>query len=100
MAFYPLARLLDLTDGYRRVVRVGRQELLVLCEAGHTLVIDRRCPHAGSPLDRASVRDACLICPKHGVAFDLISGRALNAACSPLRVFTPVYDGAMLGVDL
>jgi nitrite reductase/ring-hydroxylating ferredoxin subunit len=100
MAFHPIARLIDLEDGYRSVARVGREEILLICEGGHTHLIGRHCPHAGSPLDQGMVRDSCLTCPKHGVEFDLNTGRALNAACRPLRVFTPVYDGASLGIEV
>lgn len=99
MAYHPLARLLDLDEGFRRVCRVGDREILLICSDGQTHLIDRSCPHAGSPLDRAAVRDGCITCPRHGVRFDLVSGEALNASCAKLAVYRPVYDGATLGLD-
>ena len=100
MAFHPVARLIDLVDGYRAVVRAGHQDVLVICDGGRTYLVARSCPHAGSPLDAATLCNGSLTCPRHGVEFDLASGRALNAACSSLSLFDPVFEGANLGVDL
>jgi len=100
VAFYPLVTLLELDEGFRRVVRVGTVDLLVIHDGGQTHVIGRACPHAGAPLERASVSEGCLTCPRHGARFDLQTGRALNAGCGPLRRYTPAYEGRQLGVDL
>ena len=50
--FHRLLRTLDLYDGLRLPVKVGRLELLLIHEEGETRLMQRRCPHADFPLDR------------------------------------------------
>ncbi|MEE4277661.1 MAG: Rieske 2Fe-2S domain-containing protein [Halieaceae bacterium] len=100
MSFIALARLRELDDGFRRVVSVGGRDLLLIHSAGGTYLVDRHCPHAGSALDRARVEAACITCPRHGISFDLHSGRALQGRCTPLPRYALSYDGDRVGVDL
>ncbi|HCK27662.1 MAG TPA: hypothetical protein DHW52_10785, partial [Alcanivorax sp.] len=58
--FHRLIRTLDLYDGLRLPVQIGREELLLIHEDGATWLVQRRCPHGEFPLERASVRGEVL----------------------------------------
>jgi len=100
MAFHRLAALHELHDGFRRVVRLGRHELLLLQHEGELFVLDNRCPHQGFPLDRGAVRGERLACPRHAFSFHLRTGECFQASSCRLPVFAVQYDGQWVGVEL
>ena len=103
MAYIALEKLHQLYDGYRRPVRVHGRELLLLQEDGKLYLIANRCPHMDAPLHKATVNQAVLRCPLHGIEFDLRSGLAVGAMADcvgGLEFFPLVYEGNTVGVDI
>ena len=96
--FHRLSRSLELYDGLRMPVKVGREELLLIHEDGQTWLVQRRCPHADFPLDRCTVSGNQLRCPGHGMEFSLRSGQCLTANYR-LDQYRIAYDGPWLGVE-
>ncbi|QJX01656.1 Rieske 2Fe-2S domain-containing protein [Alcanivorax sp. IO_7] len=94
--FHRLIRTLDLHDGLRLPVRIGRHELLLLHESGETWLVQRRCPRRLS-LERASLRDGVLRCPGHGLEFSLHSGRCRAQPDYCLKRYMLEFDGPWLG---
>ena len=99
MAYRPLEKLINLHDGYRRPFRTARGEILLIHEAGETVLVDRHCPHRGLPLDSALLDGGCLTCPHHQMRFSLRDGRALNGDCAALTVYVVAYEGNSLGLE-
>lgn len=103
MAFYSLANLADMYDGFSAAFNVGGQRLLLLQENGEIFVIENRCPHMDAPLASGRVTQGAIVCRAHGIAFDLRSGRArgpLAGMLDCLRFFPVVYEGNKVGVDI
>ena len=100
MAFHRLAALHELYDGFRRVVRIGRDELLLLQVEGELYLVDNRCPYQGFPMDRGSLNGQRLTCPRHGFSFHLRHGDCFQASSCRLPVFRVAYDGQWVGVEL
>ncbi|MEO1078330.1 MAG: Rieske 2Fe-2S domain-containing protein [Pseudomonadota bacterium] len=100
MSFHALAGLHELEEGFRRVVRLGNREYLLLHSGGETYLVDRHCPHAASPLERGALGDHFLTCPRHGLCFDLRTGRARQGGNAVLGRYSLAYDGSEIGVDL
>ncbi|UTW07590.1 Rieske (2Fe-2S) protein [Pseudomonas benzenivorans] len=98
--FVALERLLNLEEGYRRTFRVQGRDLLLLVVEGHSVLLEDSCPHRGASLQTASLEGRRLRCARHGIEFDLPSGRPLNAACGNLVVLPLSYDGDRVGIDL
>lgn len=98
--FVALERLINLQDGYRRTFRVAGHELLLLVVEGQPLLLENRCPHQGAPLYDATLAGQVLRCARHGVEFDLHSGRSLQGQCPALRRFTLAYDGDRVGIEV
>ncbi|HAB09925.1 MAG: Rieske 2Fe-2S domain-containing protein [Alloalcanivorax venustensis] len=97
--FHRLIRTLDLYDGLRLPVQIGREELLLIHEDGATWLVQRRCPHGEFPLERASVRGEVLRCPGHGLEFSLSSGQCRGAQGYCLKRYRIDYDGLWIGVS-
>lgn len=103
MAFYPLANLIDLYDGYRCAFRVRGHSLLLIQDSGKTYLIENRCPHMDAPLDTGQVKDGAIVCRAHGIAFQLAGGKPLGPLANTLdclRSYDVVYDENKVGVEL
>lgn len=103
MAFYGLAYLADLHDGYCASFVVKGRPLLLLQDKGEAVVIENRCPHMDAPLASGKIVDGAIVCRAHGIGFDLRSGRArgpLSQTLDCLRFFPVIYEGNKVGVDM
>ncbi len=54
----------------------------------------RTCPHRGMPLDGVPVKDGVVICPGHGLAWDLNTGRMVRRVAEHLRCGVPTPAGS------
>jgi nitrite reductase/ring-hydroxylating ferredoxin subunit len=99
MAYQVLEKLINLHDGYRRVVQVSGQQLLLLQENGTPRLVGRYCPHAGQALDNAGIEGDAIVCPYHQIKFSLISGDPSVKTCRALPIYELVYEGNSVGVD-
>lgn len=98
--FVALERLIGLRDGYRGTFQGHAWQLLRIVADQQAILLENRCPHRGAPLRNGTLEGRVLRCSRHGIAFDLDSGRAHGAACSPLLRLTLAYDGDRVGLDL
>jgi 3-phenylpropionate/trans-cinnamate dioxygenase ferredoxin subunit len=99
MPYRALEKLINLHDGYRRVVTVDGRQLLLLQEQGTPRLVDRHCPHAGQIFDTARVEGDVLVCPLHQIRFSLADGSPTPALCKALSMHRLVYEGNSLGID-
>lgn len=101
--FHPLALQSDLHDGYRRVVTLQGQELLLLQHAGQLHLLENTCPHAAYPLHESQLIGDSLRCPMHGYLFDLHSGACTyftEGPCRGLYRFALLVQDGHVGVQL
>lgn len=101
MGYLALEKLHQLYDGYRRLVRIGGHDYLLLQEAGKLYLLLNRCPHQQAPLLQASIVNGQLRCPRHGMLFDLQTAQPQVAnGCAPLTLLPLAYDHNTVGVDI
>ncbi|WP_271408222.1 Rieske (2Fe-2S) protein [Pseudomonas sp. Q1-7] len=98
--FVALERLINLQDGYQKTFEVQGRQLLLIVVDQQPILMENRCPHQGAPLHTGTLEGRLLRCSRHGIAFDLVHGRALNAPCPPLQRLPLAYDGDRIGLDL
>ena len=92
MQWLALEKLVNLYDGYRRVVQVDGRHLLLLQEAGQRYLVNARCPHYGQSLETGRVSDGSIVCPMHGYRFDLAGGSATDASGAAVDCRLPCYS--------
>ena len=102
MAFVALAKLHQLYDGYRSLVRLAGREWILVQEEGRLYCIANQCPHLQAPLAHASIANNILRCPAHGIEFDLRSGMPVNPlSCRHALTYLPIiYDANQVGIEL
>jgi len=98
--FVPLERLINLDEGYRRTFQVAGRSLLLLVVGNQPLLIEDSCPHQGAPLSRGTLVDRVLRCQRHGMEFQLPSGRSLQPSCPGLNMLQLAYEGDRIGIDV
>lgn len=76
--FVAVAKLEDLPSGAKKVVEVGKLEI-VLCHSGDKVFAIRNlCSHAHEKLDCGRMKNGWIACPVHGARFDLETGEPMN----------------------
>jgi 3-phenylpropionate/trans-cinnamate dioxygenase ferredoxin subunit len=99
-----VAALADFPPGSTKLVEVGLVSVGVYNCNGELLAIEDRCSHDDGPLCEGDwEHDECkVICPRHGSAFDLRSGRPLTLpAFEPVATFpVRVDDDGIVRVDI
>jgi 3-phenylpropionate/trans-cinnamate dioxygenase ferredoxin subunit len=99
MRFIALEKLHRLHDGFRVAISVEGRNLLLLQDEGQIHILDNYCPHAGARLERASVRDGDILCPWHGMAFNLLTGKGATCGLELVK-YQPVFEGQQVGILL
>ena len=85
--------------GEGRVFEVGSRRVAVFrARDGELFATQADCPHRGGPLADGLFGDGRLVCPLHGLQFDLRTGEAVRHDCLPLLTYmvSETEDGRIL----
>lgn len=86
-----IASLDDYPDDGLYELKADNQSLLLVIKQGKPYVVENKCGHFGVPMDKGRVTGNELICPQHGISFDLVTGKVVNRPyenCDPIKVFS------------
>lgn len=105
MRFYSLDKLINLHDGYKKVIKIDEHHLLLVQLNGERHLIESMCPHRGHPLTESDLNaeSGRIRCPLHAYQFDIVSGDLLHATeehCRSLKTYDLIYEGNEVGVML
>ena len=103
MAFVPLEKLINISEGYRQSFSVAQHQIQMVCQDQQLLIFENLCPHKQHSLTNASIEHGNIRCPGHGLEFSLKNfGKCVspNAQCEGLRLFKVVYEGSQVGINL
>lgn len=70
-----VARVNEIPPGTCKVVQLEHRFVTVFNIDGEFHAIDHECPHEGGPLGCGEVDGRIVVCPWHGWAFDVVTGR-------------------------
>jgi nitrite reductase/ring-hydroxylating ferredoxin subunit len=119
MAVYEVGPVADFPPGTRRVVMLGKIEVGVFNVDGSLYALPNFCPHQQGPLCEGTTsgewrcsaetgwrhefgrRGEIVVCPWHGIEFDMTSGRCLSSARFRVRTFavTVVDETVTISTD-
>ncbi len=80
MEFIPVMNESELPPNQMKVVDVGSREVLLVNIYGQYHAIANKCTHMGGSLGSGKLEGTCVRCPRHGAAFDLLTGKAVEGA--------------------
>lgn len=97
MAVDPVLVPLGAANGRTRwLIQHGGRSYAVFERDGSLVVVDALCPHRRGPLIEGLIRDGAIVCPWHGYAYDLSTGRCRTSRAYRLNTYPVVErDGAM-----
>jgi 3-phenylpropionate/trans-cinnamate dioxygenase ferredoxin subunit len=98
-----VAPLDELGPGQMRIVTVGWTSIGVYNCNGNLYALEDRCSHDDGPLCEGDWEDdRCrVICPRHGSAFDLATGRPLTLpAFEPVETYPVRVEDGVVKVDV
>jgi 3-phenylpropionate/trans-cinnamate dioxygenase ferredoxin subunit len=94
----------EFPPGSQKLVVIGPGEFVGVYNCGGTLyALEDRCSHDDGPLCEGEwEEDTCrVICPRHGSAFDLATGRPLSLpAFEPVDTYPVVVEDGVVKVEV
>jgi nitrite reductase (NADH) small subunit len=95
-----IAKISEVPNFGKKVVSISGREILLVNVKGAIYAVENECPHQGSPLGAAVVKDGYLSCPRHGYRFNLADGHCAEHPQFVLATFPVQLDGDEILVDL
>ena len=95
----PVAKKSDVPNFGKKVVSASGREILLVNVKGSIFAVENECPHQGSPMNAAVVKDGYIACPRHGYRFSLIDGSCAEHPECTLQVFPVQLVGDDIMVD-
>jgi 3-phenylpropionate/trans-cinnamate dioxygenase ferredoxin subunit len=98
-----VAPLAEFGPGSAKIVALGWTSIGVYNCGGELYALEDRCSHDDGPLCEGEwEEDTCrVICPRHGSAFDLRSGRALSLpAFQPVETYPVTVEDGIVKVEV
>ena len=84
----------------REVVTVGDRCVLVCNVGGVHYAVENRCTHQETTLHEGRIRHGFIVCPLHGVRFDLKTGESKGDLTRiPLRTFSVTEEDGTLTIS-
>ena len=88
-----VAKISEVPNFGSKVVSVSGREILLVNVKGAIYAVENECPHQGSPMNAATVKDGYISCPRHGYRFSLTNGKCAEHPDCTLVTFPVQLDG-------
>jgi nitrite reductase (NADH) small subunit len=96
----PAAKISEIPNFGKKVITVSGQEVLFINIKGTIYAVENECPHQGSPLTAAIVKDGYIACPRHGYRFNLSDGSCSDHPECTLRTYPVELQGDDILIEL
>jgi nitrite reductase (NADH) small subunit len=96
----PAAKTSEVPNFGKKVITVAGQDILFINIKGSFYAVENECPHQGSPLSAAIVKDGYIACPRHGYRFSLVDGSCGDHPELTLKTYPVTVTGDDIMVDL
>jgi len=94
------AKISEIPSFGKKVVSVSGREVLLVNVRGSIFAVENECPHQGSRMDAAVVKEAYISCPRHGYRFSLTDGSCAEHPELELKTFPVKLEGDDIFVDI
>ena len=96
-----VAKVSEIPSFGKKVVEVNGVQVLLVNVKGEIFAFENECPHQGSPLNAAIIKDGpTLSCPRHGYKFNLKTGACSDYPELVLKTYTVRIEGENVSVEL
>ncbi len=95
--FIRVASVGDFGQQSQMVFELNGRMLLLIFQKGNYYCIDDVCTHDGGTLSDGELEEGCIVCPRHGAKFSILTGTALTM---PATEPTGSYPVKCIGQDI
>ncbi|KAB0671370.1 Rieske (2Fe-2S) protein [Oryzomonas sagensis] len=95
----PVAKVGEIPNFGKKVVSVSDREILLVNVKGTIFACENECPHQGSPMNAAVVKEGYIACPRHGYRFNLADGGCTDHPDLTLKTFPVQISGDDILID-
>ncbi|MCW3982863.1 MAG: Rieske (2Fe-2S) protein [Candidatus Bathyarchaeota archaeon] len=78
--YLQLIDLTELEEGKMKLVKFHGTPLLIIKQNSQVFVVDNRCPHMACGLSGGHIEETAIVCPCHGLRFNLEDGYDQNGS--------------------
>jgi nitrite reductase (NADH) small subunit len=100
MAFIRIADLSAVPPGNLREIQAADRTFAVCNVGGEIRVFDGICPCAGGPVGQGKMFDGVLVCPWHGMRYDVETGKCTLGKDLAIARYQVRIDGDAIWVEL
>lgn len=97
---HTVAKISEVPNFGKKIVAVAGREIVLINIKGSIYAVENECPHQGSPMNAAIIKDGHLSCPRHGYRFSLTDGHCAEHPEFVLVTFPVVLNGEDIQLDL
>lgn len=97
-AFTPVGSASMIKEGQGKRYDCRGTTIAVFRSHGDLYALDDTCPHRGGPLGKGDLEDGCVLCPLHGWAFDLSTGRMRGNPNVAVTTYEVKQDGDTVAI--
>ena len=98
--FVTVAKVGEIPEGGRRIVRLGDQAIAVFRLDGGYYAIEDVCTHDGGPVAEGTLEGEVIECPRHGAKFNVKTGAVVAfPATSPVPTYPVRVQGDEIQVE-
>lgn len=96
----PVAKISEVPNFGKKTVSAFGLEILLINIKGTIYACENECPHQGSPLSAAVVKEGTISCPRHGYRFSLSDGSCIDHPEFTLKTYPVQLSGDDILIDL
>jgi nitrite reductase/ring-hydroxylating ferredoxin subunit len=102
--FVNVAKLSELEEGKGKKVTINEElEVAIFKVGGKVYAIQEKCPHQGGPLSEGDLEGLVVMCPWHGMTYNLSTGKAAPQAWDQalsVKTFNVVVEGDDVKIEV
>jgi 3-phenylpropionate/trans-cinnamate dioxygenase ferredoxin subunit len=97
--FVAVATLDEVPAGTKKLVTVGKIEIVLCNTLDRIFAVRNLCSHAYEKIDCGRMKNGWISCPVHGARFDLETGQPINPpAVMPIEIYEVRVEGDEIAV--
>jgi len=85
--FIKVAEIKEIPEGSSKLICLGKKSIALFNIDGKIYAIHNICPHEGGPLNEGTLDGCQVICPWHGIPFDVRTGHSTSDEGFGVSVF-------------
>jgi len=99
--FVAVATLEEVPAGSKKLVEVGKLQIVLCHSQGKIFAVRNLCSHAHEALDCGRMKNGWIACPVHGARFDLETGEPMNPpATMPIDIYAVKVEGDTISIEV